>query len=358
VAQPDEAPLGDAVRLRRTFVGPGGSPQASGWSGAMRALRFDRFGDPGVLQIEDVPAPRATGEDAVVAVRAAAVNPSDVGNVAGRFAQTTLPRTPGRDYSGTVVEGPPGWIGAEVWGTGDGGFTRNGSHAEFIAVPVASLRRKPAALTHEQAASVGVGFMAAWLGVADYAQLRHGETLVVIGAGGGVGGAAILIGRRLGARVIGVDRSPPAPGSAGALNADAFITPDPSDSAQAIRDLTGGRGADVVLNAVGRETFEPSLAMLAHRGRLAVLASPGQPRQSFDLADFYHNESQLFGIDTLKWDMTASAAILEALTPGFEDGSYSAPPIAEVVGLDRAVEAYRAVAAGVRGRVVLAPQTV
>ena len=72
----------------------------------MKALRFDRFGDPGVLRLETVPDPHSDDANAVVAVRAASINPSDVGNVAGRFPETTLPRTPGRDYSGVVIEGP------------------------------------------------------------------------------------------------------------------------------------------------------------------------------------------------------------------------------------------------------------
>ena len=321
----------------------------------MRALRFHEFGSPDVLRLETVSDPQADAGHAVVAVRAASINPSDVGNVAGRFPATTLPRIPGRDYSGVVVAGPAEWMGAEVWGTGDGGFAVDGSHAEFIRVPVASLRRKPKALSHAEAASIGVNFAAAWLGVADYAALKAGETLVVIGVGGGVGGAAVQIGRRIGARVIGIDRAQPPGGSPAAKIADRIITPAPEDAAAAIRELTDGHGADVVLNAVGGATFEPSLAMLAHRGRLAVLASPGQPRVSFDLVDFYRNESQVFGIDTLKRDMIASTELLDGIAPGFEDGSFIAPIIAQSVGLEGAVDAYRSVAAGTQGRVVIAP---
>src|SRR6476619_4832354 len=101
---------------------------------------------------------------------------------------TTLPRVPGRDYAGTVVDGPVEWIGAEVWGTGgEIGYTIDGSHAELIAVPVASLRRKPQSLSLEQAGAIGVTYLAAWLGVIEYARLGAGEILLVVGAGGGVG---------------------------------------------------------------------------------------------------------------------------------------------------------------------------
>jgi NADPH2:quinone reductase len=321
----------------------------------MRALRFYEFGSPDVLRSEIVAAPQPDADHAIVAVHAASVNPSDVANVAGRFPATVLPRTPGRDYAGIVVDGPAEWMDAEVWGTGDAGFAVDGSHAELIRVPIASLRRKPTTLTHAEAASIGVNFAAAWLGVAGYAALRPGETLVVIGASGGVGGAAVQIGRRIGARVIGIDRSAPRDDAPATKMAERIVTPPPAEAAAMIRDLTKGRGADVVLNTVGGATFEPSLAMLAHRGRLAVLASPGQPRQTFDLLDFYHNESQLFGVDTLKRDMVASAALLDGVAPGFEDGSYLPPIIAESFALDDAAQAYRSVAAGTRGRVVITP---
>jgi NADPH:quinone reductase len=321
----------------------------------MKALRFDTFGSPDVLRCETLDDPQANTEQAVVTVRAASINPSDVSNVAGRFSQTTLPRTPGRDYSGVVSAGPEAWLGQDVWGSGDGGFRRDGSHAERIAVPVASLRHKPSTLSYEQAASIGVTFLAAWIGAIEYAQLKAGETLVVIGAAGGVGGAAVQIAHRAGARIIGIDRTAPSPGSPAAKFAESVVAAEPASAAAIVRQMTEGRGADVVLNAVGGATFEPSLNMLAHRGRLAVLASPGQRSQTFDLLDFYHNESQLLGVDTLKRDMIASALVLEALSAGFEDGTFEPPIINDVVPLERAVDGYRAVAAGSRGRVVIAP---
>src|ERR1700753_4123058 len=106
----------------------------------MKALRFEQFGDPAVLHIADLPDPHATAQEAVIRIEAASVNPSDVKNVAGQMDWTVLPRTLGRDFAGVVVDGPAEWQGAEVWGTGgDVGFTRDGSHAELITVPVDAL---------------------------------------------------------------------------------------------------------------------------------------------------------------------------------------------------------------------------
>ncbi len=321
----------------------------------MRAIRFEAFGDPSVLKLVEVPAPAADGGTALVRVMAASINPSDVRNVAGAMKQTTLPRIPGRDFAGVVGAGPAEWIGAEVWGTGgDVGFTRDGTHAEMLAVPVASLRRKPGPLSFDEAASVGVNYMAAWLGI-DATALKDGETVLLIGAGGGVGSAAAQIARRLGARVIGADVRPPGPDAPVRAIAEKLII-GAEDLPAEVRSATSGKGADVVLDLVGGVMFRSALNSLAVRGWLVEIASTGQREVSFDLVDFYHNESRLFGIDTLKRDLTASAKALDALSPGFVAGDFRAAPIAETCGLGEAADAYRKVAAGAAGRIVLRPQ--
>jgi NADPH2:quinone reductase len=273
----------------------------------------------------------------------------------GAMKQTTLPRIPGRDFAGVVESGPAKWIGAEVWGTGgDTGFTRDGSHAELIAVPVASLRRKPDTLSFDQAAAVGVNYMAAWCGI-EAAGLKAGETVLLIGAGGGVGGAAAQIARRLGARVVGADRRAPHPDAPIHAIAEKLIV-GAEDLPAEVRAATAGKGADVVFDLVGGVMFRSAVDGLALRGRLIEIAATGQREVSFDLANFYHNESRLIGVDTLKRDLAASAQVLEALTPGFVAGDYRAAPIAETCGLAEAQDAYRKVAAGAGGRIVLRPQ--
>lgn len=323
----------------------------------MRAVRFKALGDPLVLEVAEIAAPAIGETTALVRTMAASINPSDVKNVGGAMKQTTLPRTPGRDFAGVVEAGPAEWIGTAVWGTGgDTGFTRDGTHAEMIAVPVASLRRKPDTLSFDQAASVGVNYMAAWRGL-EAAGLGAGETVLLIGAGGGVGGAAAQIARRIGARVIGADRHAPHPDAPILGSADKLII-GAEDLPAEVRATTDGKGADVVFDLVGGIMFRNAVDSLALRGRLIEIAATGRREVSFDLADFYHNESCLYGIDTLKYDLTASAAVLEALTPGFVAGDYRAAPITETCGLGDAQQAYRKVAAGSAGRIVLRPQEI
>ena len=317
----------------------------------MRALQIHVFGAPSYLHLLDVPDPVPAAGDAVVKITAASINPSDVANVAGKFPQTKLPRIPGRDYAGVVLTGPKEWVGRRVWGSGgDTGFTRDGTHAELIAVPVASLSDSPSTLSDAEAASVGVTFIAAWCGIVEYARLTAGETLAVIGAAGGVGGAGIQIGHSIGATVIGIDRTTPAAGSAVALAVNSMITTRTERTAASqVRELTKGRGVDVVLNAVGGPMFDEGLNMLAHRGRMAILASPSQRQVLFDVLDFYHNESQLFGVDTLKRDLTQSSEILSRLRTGFESGRLKAPVIHSVIPLEQAIQGYGLVAQGTYG---------
>lgn len=322
----------------------------------MKALQFSRHGTPDALDYVDVPTPSADADSALLRIHAASVNPSDVKNVAGHFSQTRLPRIPGRDFSGVVEQGPKEWLGAEVWGTGgDVGFTRDGTHAQYIRIPVRALARKPAALSHEQASAIGVNFVVAWLGTMEYAQLREGETIAVIGAGGGVGGAVTQIAKSLGCRVIGIDVAPVAADSPAGHRLDSFI-PFDEHTAEHLRSLDGlADGVDVVYDSVGGIAFETALALARHRGRVVEISATGRRQVAFDLIDFYHNETQLFGADSAKLGVAESAPLMQAIARRFDQGRFEAPVIAHRYRLDQGRDAYQAVAKGTPGRVVIVP---
>ncbi len=318
----------------------------------MKTIQFKSFGSPDVLEYVEVPTPKADAGNAVVQIKSASVNPSDVKNVSGHFDHTVLPRTPGRDFSGVVVDGPAEWIGADVWGTGgDIGFTRDGTHAQFIKIPLAALSRKPKTLSHEQAAAIGVNFVVAWLGTVEYAQLKTGETIAVIGASGGVGGAVVQIAKSRGCRVIGVDRHAPLADSPAGRLIDEFVQIDEHTS-ERVKALTNG-GVDVVYDAVGGVTFETALSLVKRRGRVVEISATGKRRVEFDMIDFYHNETQLLGVDSAKLGVAESARLMTALVEGFESGAFQPPAIAQRFTLEHTREAYEAVTAGTRGRVVI-----
>jgi NADPH:quinone reductase len=323
----------------------------------MLALRFDRFGDPGVLSAAKVPDPVATATEAVIKVHAASVNPSDVKNVAGTMQGTVLPRVPGRDFAGVVVDGPADWRGVPIWGTGgEVGFTRDGSHAEFIALPVDALVRKPAALSFEEASVIGVNFVVGWLGAVETARLDRMDTIAVFGVSGSVGGAVAQIAHLIGARVIGVDRHQPAEDGPAAASIDAFVRIDEdADVAAEVRGLTRGRGVDVVYDAVGGVTTSAALASLAYRGRLVVISAVGSRTVEIDLIDLYHNETQILGSDSRKFDAVQSARRLERLSEYFERGDLCPTPVTSTYPLSEGKAAYHAVAERKAGRVVITP---
>jgi NADPH2:quinone reductase len=171
----------------------------------MRAVRFSRYGSPSVPGVQSIPKPDPKPGEALVEVTASAINPSDVKFVSGLF-NPTLPRTPGRDYAGIVVTGSPRWAGKTVWGNGAGfGIGRDGSHAEFVAMPEEWLSEMPANLSMDQAATVGVPYVAAWSALVVGGRVRSGETVLITGASGAVGRAATQIAHWKNARVIGAD---------------------------------------------------------------------------------------------------------------------------------------------------------
>lgn len=304
----------------------------------MKAVRFETYGAPSVLSFRDVPIPDIKPGDALVEVHAAAINPSDVKNVAGLF-NTPLPRVPGRDFAGLVVAGDR-WVGKAVWGSGAGlGVVRNGTHAQYVVVALDAMSEKPASLTMEQAAAVGVPYLAAWSGLIDAAQLKAGETVLITGASGAVGRAAAQIARWKKARVIGADISN------GAAGTDAFVDTRKQDLPTEIKALTGGKGVDVILDAVGGPVFEPAIKSLGFGGRQVAITSVGNGRVEFSLQDFYQKRGRLIGVTTGNLIDSEIAKIMDSLRAGFDEGYFEPSPV-KTWPLDRAVDAYSAVANG------------
>jgi NADPH2:quinone reductase len=306
----------------------------------MKALRFSAFGPPTALRIDELPIPEPGAGEALVQVKAAAINPSDIGNVAGRFKHTTLPRTPGRDFAGIVVKGKLD-EGAEVWGSGPTlGIVRDGSHAEYVVVPAETVSLKPKSLSMAQASAIGVPYITAWASVVIAAQIQPGETILVIGAAGAVGQAATQIANWKQARVIGGDvTSGPIPGAQSVINTKT------EDLRERVMALTEGRGVDAVFDTVGGPMFEPALRSLGFGGRQVAITSAGDPRVSFNLIDFYHNFSRLLGVDSYGLTARQVSEIEDQLRPGFETGVLKPPPI-EIVPFEKAVDAYSRVASG------------
>ena len=138
----------------------------------MRALKFYQTGSLDDLHVEEVSVPIPAAGEVLVEVKAAAINPSDVKNVQGKMHETTVPRIPGRDFAGMIVKGPDELLGRSVFGSGGNlGFGRDGSHAEYLAIPVTAVIPLPKNLSFAQAAGMGVAYITAWAAMVNAAQI-------------------------------------------------------------------------------------------------------------------------------------------------------------------------------------------
>lgn len=292
----------------------------------------------------------------LIEVRAAAVNPSDVKAATGLMPYAVFPRTPGRDYAGVVIDGPAGWIGREVFGSsGDLGIRRDGTHATHLVIEADAVVDKPAGISWDEAAGIGVPFVTAMEGLRRAGIPAAGETVLVMGVNGKVGQAAVQIASWHGARVIGVVRRQE-PYEGHANSPVEIIDASATDVAPRVRELTGGKGADIVFNTVGDPYFDAAHKSLALRGRQILIAAVDRIVQ-FNILEFYRGQHTYVGIDTLGLSSVATGAVLRELGAGFASGHLRPFPIrpTAIYPLEQAKAAFMAVAGSSRDRVILRP---
>ncbi|KRQ03018.1 oxidoreductase [Bradyrhizobium pachyrhizi] len=295
-------------------------------------------------------------DDLLIEVRAAAVNPSDVKAATGLMPYAIFPRTPGRDYAGVVIDGPAEFIGREVFGSsGDLGIRRDGTHATHLVVERDAVVEKPAGISWDEAAGIGVPFVTAMEGLRRAGLPKAGETVLVMGVNGKVGQAAVQIASWHGARVIGVVRkSEPHEGHSN--SPVEVIDASTTDVAARVRELTGGKGANIVYNTVGDPYFQAAHKSLALRGRQILIAAVDRIVQ-FNILEFYRGQHTYVGIDTLALSSVATGEVLRELAPGFAGGHLKPFPIkpSAIYPLEQAKAAFVAVAGSSRDRVILRP---
>lgn len=305
-----------------------------------------------LAQLQAQPGP---GE-VVVQVLAAAVNPSDVKATLGYMPNAVFPRTPGRDFAGVVVDGPAHLKGLQIWGSGgDIGITRNGSHARYMVLPEAAVHEIPKGLSMEEAGAVGVPFVTACEGYSRAGGVKAGQTVVVLGANGKVGQAAVQIAARAGAQVIAVQRQDALEGFA--CKQVEVINSSRTEPLERIMALTGGKGAHLVFNTVDKVYWDLGHAAMARGAtQIFIIATKGQT-VPFDLFKFYRGMHNFVGIDTLALDCIRSCELLAELKPGFEDGTLKPFPVdvSDMIDLSQAYTAYKVVMAGAKNRMVLKP---
>jgi NADPH2:quinone reductase len=252
----------------------------------MRAVLCKAYGPPEKLVVEEVPAPEAGPGQVVVRVKAAAINFPDSLIIEGKYQiKPTPPFSPGFEVAGVVKSCGSG---VSEYQPGDRviAITTWGGYAEEVAVDADNLVPMPAAMDFAAASAFMTTYGTSYYGLKDRAQLRAGETLLVLGASGGVGLAAIQIGKALGARVIAAASSPAKLEICRREGADELIDYAAEDLRARIKEITAGKGVDVVYDPVGGDFSEKALRDMAWNGRFLVIgfASGAIPKVPLNLA--------------------------------------------------------------------------
>ena len=237
----------------------------------MKAAYIQKFGGPEVLTYGDLPDPVAGPGQIVVDAHAASINAADWKVCAGEYKQATFPLVPGRDFSGVVSALGAGVtdlkVGDEVFGVLEGG--RDGTYQEKIAIGGAIVAKKPAGMSHVEAAALALTGLSALCTVEDTLKLKPGETILIQGGAGGVASFAIQLARHIGARVITTASAANAP-YLREIGAHEVIDYNSTDFTKAVRDC------DAVFDTVGGDVATRSFAVLKPGGRAAFIASGGQ----------------------------------------------------------------------------------
>lgn len=241
----------------------------------MRALRCHAFDQPETLSLDTVPDPVPAAGEIVVQVSAAGVNFPDALMVMGQYqVRPPLPFTPGGEAAGVITAVAADVVNLQV-GQRVVVFTRTGAFAERVCAPASAATILPEAVTSEVAATLPLAFGTAMHALIDRAQLVKGETLLVLGASGGVGLAAVMIGKALGARVIAAASSAEKLAVCQSHGADACINYSTESLRDRLKELTGGRGPDVICDPVGGALTEPAFRSIAWGGRHLVIGFAG-----------------------------------------------------------------------------------
>jgi len=324
----------------------------------MKAVLCKQFGPPESLVVEELPSPRAGPGEAVIAMKAASVNFPDVLIIQDKYQfKAPLPFSPGSELAGVVKEVGPGVANVRP---GDKviAFTTYGAFAEEVKTDAARLLPLPEGMDFATGASFLLTYGTSDHALRDRGALRAGETLLVLGAAGGVGLAAIEIGKALGARVVACASSADKLAVCREHGADEGIDYAKEDLRERIKAITGGRGVDVVYDPVGGAYTEPAFRSLAWRGRLLVVgfAAGEIPKLPLNLPLLKGAAAVgVFWGDFARREPQAFAQSVRRLGEWFRQGKLR-PHVSRSFPLEQAADALKLMASRqVKGKVVLTP---
>jgi NADPH2:quinone reductase len=321
----------------------------------MKAIRVHEFGGPEVLRFEEVPTPQPGLGQVLLRMDAIGINPVETYIRAGTYAyKPTLPYTPGNDGAGVVEQ-----VGPDVNGfkTGDRVYTAgsiSGTYAEFALCKGEQVHPLPANVSFAQGAAIGTPYATAYRGLFQRADAKPGETVLVHGASGGVGTAAVQLARARGLRVFGTAGSDEGRKLAREQGAHEVFDHRAPDHFVQIMNATGGRGVDVIVELLANVNLGNDLTILANGGRVAIIGSRG--RVEINPRDAMQRDVDLRGMALPNTPPADLASIHAALVAGLESGTLR-PVIGKEFPLAEAAQAHRAVMEpGAMGKIVLLPE--
>ncbi len=324
----------------------------------MKALLCTRYGGPDDLELADIAVPEPGSGEALVKVAAAALNFFDTLIIAGKYqVKPPMPFSPAAEFAGTVERLGPGVSGLKV---GDRvlGYGSHGAAREFVAMAADRLVKIPDAVDFDRAAGLTVTYGTTLHALKDRAQLKSGETLAVLGASGGVGLAAVELGKLMGARVIACASSAEKIAFAREHGADDGIDYGQEDLKEALRRVTQGRGADVIYDPVGGAYSEAALRSIAWFGRFLVIGFAAGEIPKLPLNLVLLKACDVRGVFWGAWierDKQGHRANTEQLLTWVAEGKLSSH-VHAVYPLGEAAKALKAIAARqVMGKVILRP---
>ena len=323
----------------------------------MKAIRVHEFGGPDVMRFEEVGDLTPGPNQVLVRIRAAGVNPVDAYIRTGTYARKpALPYTPGSDGAGEVEAVG---AGVDTFKRGDrvyiAGFGANaggaGTYAEHALCTADQLYRLPARTSFAQGAALGVPYATAYQALFHRAQARPAETVLVHGATGGVGIAAVELAHARGLRVLGTGGTDKGLQAAREHGADIVFNHKTPNYADEIKKATGGRGVDVVIEMAANINLDTDLSLLAPRGRVVVVGNRG--RVEIDPRQAMGRDAAILGMTLFNASPAEVASIHAALIAGLENGTLN-PVIGREVPMSDAARAHEAVMeSGALGKLVL-----
>jgi NADPH2:quinone reductase len=320
----------------------------------MKAIRVDEFGGPEVLQVNEVPTPKPGPGEVLVRIHAVGVNPVETYIRAGTYARKpALPYTPGNDGAGVIQQ-----IGDAVteFKSGDRVYIAgsiSGTYAEFALCTADQVHRLPENVSFAQGAAMGTPYATAYRGLIQRAEARPGETVLIHGASGGVGTAAVQLARALGLRVFGTASSGEGRKLAREQGAHEVFDHRTTDHFDHIMIATGGLGVNVIVELLANVNLGKDLTILATGGRVVVIGSRG--RVEIDPRDTMQRDADVRGMTLMNTSAADLASVHAALVAGLENGTLR-PVIGKEFPLVEAAQAHRAVMeSGAIGKIILVP---